>query len=53
MPPSYRQALGIGDDCRLEVTPGDEYVVCGNGWPALVGAYSSDFVTFEVPRVNR
>jgi hypothetical protein len=31
MPPSYRQALGIGDDYCLEVTPGDEIVVYGVG----------------------
>jgi hypothetical protein len=49
MPPSYRQALGIGDDFRLEVTPGGECVVYGVGmeielvWFYLCAGYGDSF----------
>jgi hypothetical protein len=59
MPPSYRQALGIGDDYRLEVTPGDEYVVYGVGmerelvWFYLCAGYGYSFpVRYPFPLVQ-
>lgn len=59
MPTSYRQALGIGDDYRLEVTPGDEYVVYGVGverelvWFYLCAGYGDSVpVRYPLPLLS-